>query len=82
MRAPSHSSSDLVATSAPSSEEAIVEALLPQRLFRLKTKDDVIIAGLAPIFQQTGASLLVGQRVLIQRMRLDPGRGLVVGWAP
>jgi translation initiation factor IF-1 len=60
--------------------EATVIAELPQRLYRLHTEDGAqIIAGLSEGAKRIGLRILVGERVLVRRARLDPARGTILG---
>ena len=62
--------------------EATVIAELPQQLFRLETEDGPLIAGRSEEAKRLGLQIRTGQRVLVRRASLDPGRGIIVGLAP
>lgn len=61
--------------------EATVIAELPQQLFRLESEDGPIIAGRSEEATRQGMSIRTGQRVRVQRARLDPGRGVIIAVA-
>lgn len=59
--------------------QATVIAELPNRLYRLQTEDGTyIIAGLSPAAMRLGAHFKPGDRVHVQRAKLDPGRGTIL----
>ena len=62
--------------------EATVIAELPQQLFRLDSEDGELTASRSEELKRLGASIRTGQRVLVQRASLDPGRGIIVALAP
>jgi translation initiation factor IF-1 len=69
-------------TNHPTSFEATVIAELPQRLFRLETSQDlgpVLTASLSEDARRLGVYIRTGQRVLVRRASLDPGRGIITG---
>ena len=64
--------------------EAVVVAELPQHLFRLETSQPagaVLTASLSLEARRRGVHVRTGQRVLVQRASLDPGRGIITGLA-
>ena len=61
--------------------EATVIAELPQQLFRLESNEGPIIAGRSEEAIRQGMQIRTGQRVRVQRARLDPGRGVIVSVA-
>ena len=63
--------------------EATVVAELPQQLFRLDSSDGLsqMIAGPSEEFKRLGVIVRTGQRVLVRRASLDPGRGVILGLA-
>ena len=61
--------------------EATVIAELPQQLFRLDSKEGPIIAGRSEEAIRQGVTIRTGQRVRVQRARLDPGRGVILAVA-
>jgi hypothetical protein len=63
--------------------EATVVAELPQQLFRLDSFDGhaQMIAGPSEEFKRLGVTVRTGQRVLVRRASLDPGRGVILGLA-
>jgi translation initiation factor IF-1 len=61
--------------------EATVIAELPQQLFRLETEEGPLIANLSAEAKRLGVKFRTGQRVLVQRASLDPGRGIIVSKA-
>jgi translation initiation factor IF-1 len=64
--------------------EATVIAELPQQLFRLEAESPsraVLTASLSAEARRVGVSVRTGQRVLVRRASLDPGRGVVTGLA-
>lgn len=63
--------------------EAVVVAELPQHLFRLETTtpEAVLTASLSLEARRRGVNVRTGQRVLVQRASLDPGRGIITGLA-
>ena len=61
--------------------EATVVAELPQQLFRLDTTDGSLVAGFSEECKRLGVSVRTGQRVLVRRASLDPGRGVILGLA-
>jgi translation initiation factor IF-1 len=59
--------------------EATVTAELPQQLFRLQISDGtVILAGRSEELGRLARPIRTGNRVLVRRARLDPGRGTIV----
>lgn len=62
--------------------EATVLAELPQQLYRLETDDGPLIAGRSEEAKRLGLQIRTGQRVLVKRTSLDPGRGIIVALAP
>ena len=64
--------------------EAIVVAELPQHLYRLEAEHPagaVLTASLSLDARRMGVNVRTGQRVLVQRASLDPGRGIITGLA-
>jgi hypothetical protein len=73
--------------------EATVVAELPQHLYRLEVSrafgpDEaehlsgaVLTASLSVDARRLGVHVRTGQRVLVQRASLDPGRGIITGLA-
>ena len=68
--------------------EATVVAELPQHLYRLETEHQaggaagaVLTASLSQDARRIGVHVRTGQRVLVQRASLDPGRGIITGLA-
>ena len=61
--------------------EATVIAELPQQLFRLETEEGPLIAGRSEEAKRLGLQIRTGQRVLVRRASLDPGRGIIVALA-
>lgn len=64
--------------------EAIVVAELPQHLYSLEpthTPGAVLTASLSVDARRLGVHVRTGQRVLVQRASLDPGRGIITGLA-
>jgi len=73
--------------------EATVVAELPQHLYRLEVSrafgpDEaehrsgaVLTASLSLDARRLGVHVRTGQRVLVQRASLDPGRGIITGLA-
>jgi translation initiation factor IF-1 len=64
--------------------EAIVVAELPQHLYRLEAAHpagSVLTASLSLDARRMGVHVRTGQRVLVQRASLDPGRGIITGLA-
>lgn len=61
--------------------EATVVAELPQQLYRLETIEGPLVAGPSEECKRLGVSVRTGQRVLVRRARLDPGRGVILGLA-
>lgn len=73
--------------------EAVVVAELPQHLYRLETSRPtgpeasalpagaVLTASLSLEARRRGVHVRTGQRVLVQRASLDPGRGIIMGLA-
>lgn len=64
--------------------EATVIAELPQQLFRLEAESPswaVLTASLSAEARRVGVSVRTGQRVLVRRASLDPGRGVITGLA-
>ncbi|WP_045116841.1 hypothetical protein [Plesiocystis pacifica] len=65
----------------PATLEATVVAELPQQLFRLDSNEGQLVAGPSEEFRRLGVSIRTGQRVLVRRASLDPGRGVILGHA-
>lgn len=64
----------------PDSFEATVTAELPQRLYRLEMTDGTtLVAGPSEEAKRLGVTIRTGQRVRVQRARLDPARGIIIG---
>lgn len=64
--------------------EAVVVAELPQHLYRLEAAHpagSVLTASLSLDARRMGVHVRTGQRVLVQRASLDPGRGIITGLA-
>jgi translation initiation factor IF-1 len=64
--------------------EATVVAELPQHLYRLEASQPagaVLMASLSLEARRSGVHVRTGQRVLVQRASLDPGRGIITGLA-
>ncbi|MBK7829091.1 hypothetical protein [Nannocystis sp.] len=64
--------------------EATVVAELPQHLYRLEAEypaGAVLTASLSLDARRIGVHVRTGQRVLVQRASLDPGRGIITGLA-
>lgn len=64
--------------------EATVVAELPQQLFRLESSDthhSHLVAGPSEECKRLGIIVRTGQRVLVRRASLDPGRGVILGLA-
>jgi hypothetical protein len=64
--------------------EATVVAELPQQLFRLESFDShhgQLVAGPSEECKRLGIIVRTGQRVLVRRASLDPGRGVILGLA-
>lgn len=68
--------------------EATVVAELPQHLYRLEAEHSaggsagaVLTASLSLDARRIGVHVRTGQRVLVQRASLDPGRGIITGLA-
>jgi hypothetical protein len=64
--------------------EATVVAELPQQLFRLESSDTQhgqLVAGPSEECKRLGIIVRTGQRVLVRRASLDPGRGVILGLA-
>jgi hypothetical protein len=67
--------------------EATVVAELPQQLFRLESSDNhpgqlsQLVAGRSEECKRLGIIVRTGQRVLVRRASLDPGRGVILGLA-
>jgi len=61
--------------------EATVVAELPQQLFRLDSEAGPLTASRSEEAKRLGVHIRTGQRVLVQRASLDPGRGIIVGVA-
>ncbi len=73
--------------------EATVVAELPQHLYRLEVsrafgpdeaehlQGAVLTASLSVDARRLGVHVRTGQRVLVQRASLDPGRGIITGLA-
>ena len=69
-------------TSTPQTTfEATVIAELPQLLFRLDSEAGSLTASPSEEAKRLGVHIRTGQRVLVQRTSLDPGRGIIVGLA-
>ena len=63
--------------------EATVIAELPQQLYRLETEDGAALtAGRSEEAKRLGLQIRTGQRVLVRKASLDPGRGIIVALAP
>ena len=60
-------------------------AELPQHLYRLEAepslRSSVLTASLSQDARRIGVHVRTGQRVLVQRASLDPGRGIITGLA-
>lgn len=62
--------------------EATVTAELSQRLFRLEMSDgNQLVAGPSEEAKRLGVQIRTGQRVLVRKASLDPGRGMIIGLA-
>jgi translation initiation factor IF-1 len=64
--------------------EATVVAELPQQLFRLEADPPsraVLTASLSSEARRLGLHIRTGQRVLVRKASLDPGRGVITGLA-
>jgi hypothetical protein len=61
--------------------EAIIIAELPQQLYRLETAEGQLVAGPSEECKRLGVCVRTGQRVLVRRASLDPGRGVILGLA-
>jgi hypothetical protein len=61
--------------------EAIVIAELPQQLYRLESAEGPLVAGRSEECKRLGVPVRTGQRVLVRRASLDPGRGVILGAA-
>lgn len=64
--------------------EATVVAELPQQLYRLEAgppSQSVLTASLSAEARRLGVTVRTGQRVLVRRASLDPGRGVITGLA-
>jgi len=64
--------------------EATVVAELPQQLYRLEAETPmqaVLTASLSTEARRLGVHVRTGQRVLVRRASLDPGRGVITGLA-
>jgi ActR/RegA family two-component response regulator len=65
--------------------EATVVAELPQQLYRLEAEfpqsQSVLTASLSTEARRIGMHIRTGQRVLVRRASLDPGRGVITGLA-
>ncbi|PRP91494.1 hypothetical protein ENSA5_54680 [Enhygromyxa salina] len=61
--------------------EATVVAELPQQLFRLETTEGQLVAGPSEECKRLGVPVRTGQRVLVRKASLDPGRGVILGLA-
>jgi len=61
--------------------EATVLAELPQQLYRLETAEGQLVAGPSEECKRLGVFVRTGQRVLVRRASLDPGRGVILGLA-
>jgi hypothetical protein len=59
--------------------EATVLAELPQQLYRLESSEGQLIAGPSEESKRLGMQYRTGQRVLVRRASLDPGRGIILG---
>lgn len=61
-------------------QAAVVEAELSKQLFRLTLADGTTItAGLCAEAKRLGVPIHAGMRVQVQRARLDPARGTILG---
>jgi hypothetical protein len=59
---------------------ATITAELPHRLYRVTTDDgDLITAGASPDAARLGIPFRLGMSVTVQRARLDPSRGTILG---
>ncbi len=65
----------------PTTFEATVTAELPQQLFRLDSESGPLTAGPSEEAKRLGVRIRTGQRVLVHRASLDPGRATIVGLA-
>ncbi len=70
-----------MSTSSHTTFEATVIAELPQQLYRLETPEGPLTAGRSDEARRLGVRIRTGQRVLVRRASLDPGRGIIVGLA-
>jgi hypothetical protein len=61
--------------------EATVTAELPQLLFRLESEVGPLTASPSEEAKRLGVHFRTGQRVLVQRTSLDPGRAIILGLA-
>jgi len=61
--------------------EATVVAELPQQLYRLDSSEGQLVAGRSEECKRLGVFVRTGQRVLVRRASLDPGRGVILGLA-
>lgn len=60
--------------------QATVTAELPQQLFRLQISDGtVILAGRSEELSRLARPIRMGNKVMVRRARLDPGRGTIIG---
>ncbi len=62
--------------------EATVVAELPQQLYRLDSSVGPLVAGLSEESKRLGMKYRTGQRVLVRRASLDPGRGVILAESP
>lgn len=58
--------------------EGVVEEVLPQGLYRVKTKEGATLkVSLSGIPKQTLVRVIPGDRILVEVSPLDPGRGRI-----
>lgn len=58
--------------------EGVVEEVLPQGLYRVKTKEGATLkVSLSGIAKQTLVRVIPGDRILVEVSPLDPGRGRI-----
>jgi len=58
--------------------EGVVEEVLPQGLYRVKTKEGATVkVSLSGIAKQTLVRVIPGDRILVEVSPLDPGRGRI-----
>lgn len=79
--APGPSGSGKLTSTPNTTFEATVVAELPQQLFRLDSEEGPFTAGFSEEAKRLGVSIRTGQRVLVTRASLDPGRGMIIGLA-